>query len=353
MKRTAIIVAVGIGIALTYYQVEAQSPRKIFGDAGIDQWTPAAFSPDGKMILARGFRPDSKLGPPYDQVLRLWDVASVKVIREYRYSNEISNQYFEQVAFAPDGKCVFACGQGLPLIMWDAQTAKEIRTFGEDQCWVSCFALTPDGKFAITANAKQELAVWELVSGKLVKSVSVRDHYVPDSISNILFSKPTDSLIVCDIATISIWRFPSLDFVVMGTSLERVGPKQFPLPYPIALMSFSLGSNGRTIFYSEPRGPMYELDIATAKVKRTIDLKAVNRIHVLTVSPKGDKIMTTGFHGETVVYSLPEGKVLKRIPGYGNVQFSPDGKMALTFTKDGRMMLWDLEEEIEKRREKE
>ncbi|MSU77358.1 MAG: WD40 repeat domain-containing protein [Gemmataceae bacterium] len=85
------------------------------------------------------------------------------------------------------------------------------------------------------------------------------------------------------------------------------------------------------------------MELATVKEKYSFQLENAKDIHVLAVSPKGDKIMTTGFHGNTIVYSFPECKEIKRMSGYGNVQFSPDGKSALTFTKNGRMMLWDLD----------
>ena len=105
----------------------------------------------------------------------------------------------------------------------------------------------------------------------------------------------------------------------------------------------ALAPDGHRLLIAIRDGELIELDIKTGKQKRKFQLKTDGDIHVLAVSPKGDKIMTTGFHGKTIVYSFPECKEIKRMPGYGHVQFSPDGKTALTFTKNGRMMLWDLD----------
>ena len=108
-------------------------------------------------------------------------------------------------------------------------------------------------------------------------------------------------------------------------------------------MGYVLSPDGQGLLIATTDGKITELDLATVKEKRTFQLENAKDINVLAVSPKGDKIMTTGFHGNTIVYLFPECKEIKRMPGYGHVQFSPDGKTALTFTKNGRMMLWDLD----------
>lgn len=343
MKLVLVILIVSVGISLSLFYYGTPRPRVTFGENGFDQWTPAAFSPDGKAILGRGYRSNNVGIVPLNDLLRLYDSFTGKLIREFRFSKEKASQRFSQVAFSIDGKHLFACGQDLPLVMWEANSGKEIRTFTKNNRYVWCFALTSDGKHALTADDNHQLSLWEVATGKLVKSVSIFDLYVPKT-TRILLSQNQKHAILVDLGDISLWEFPSLKFVCMGTSNRRDAVKQFDLPYPIALMSFTLGPDGNTLLYAKKRGPIYELDIATAKVKRTIKLEAVNDIHVMTLSPKGDKIMTTGFHGQTVVYSFPEGKILKQMPGYGNVQFSPDGKTALTFTKYGRMMVWDLDE---------
>lgn len=350
MKAVIGFFILSIGIGVVCYKMCGAQPRVTFGDAGIDQWTPAAFSPDGARILARGYRPHpNQKGPPFGATLRLWDTSTGKPIREYRYSKESPGQHISQVAFSADGKHLFACGYDLPLVMWETDTGKEVRAFSNDRLWITWFALTPDGKTVVVVDDNGTLMLFELATGKLIKSAKVRDHYVPET-TGILLSRDSSRMVLLDVGDFSLWEFPSLQFRIMGTSRKRFGPKQFLLPFHVAPMSFTMSPGGKTLFYCEQKGPIYELDLATEKVIRKIELTAVNdNIHVLAISPKGDKIMTTGIYGhgrafvyQTVVYSFPECKELMRLPGYGKVQFSPDGNTALTFTKDGRMMLWNL-----------
>src|SRR5262245_51105624 len=67
-------------------------------------------SPDGKMLAVAG-----------NHVLSLWDLKSGRKIRDLKQFNVAS----WAVAFAADGKSLYAAGQDNPIFVWDIETGKE------------------------------------------------------------------------------------------------------------------------------------------------------------------------------------------------------------------------------------
>jgi WD40 repeat protein len=91
------------------------------------------FAPDGRTILATG----------RDNIARLWDVDTAKLVREFRGHTNI----MWRGAFSPDGRYVFTTSQDKSARMWDVQTGQQVRYFpGHALSAVAGIAVSPDGK---------------------------------------------------------------------------------------------------------------------------------------------------------------------------------------------------------------
>ena len=123
----------------------------------------------------------------------------------------------------------------------------------------------------------------------------------------------------------------------------------FKIPLQLATLGVTFTCDGNGVLFCSPLGKITELDVITGKESQTYELGAntydmnTTRVYNIVLSPKGDRLLTGCSDGNARLYSFPECKELKRFRGYGRVQFSPDGKTALTLAKNGRIMLWDLE----------
>jgi WD40 repeat protein len=144
-----------------------------------------AWSPDGKQLVSSSL----------DRTLKLWDAGSGALVREFKAYKE---KEFEKghrdgvfcVTFSPDGKHLASGGSDRTLKLWDVATGQVIREFvnpafknpGKPTAltepapahpgWIYGLRFTPDGARLVSAgNAPRNqgyLAVWGAANGRLL-----------------------------------------------------------------------------------------------------------------------------------------------------------------------------------------
>jgi len=123
-------------------------------DEKIGSSTGAAFSPDGKRLLA-----GNKTG-----VARVWDVATGNVIGDLKSSDPIWS-----VALSPDGKQALTGGDKT-VHLWNVDTGTEIRTFDGHTDRVFFVAFSPDGTQAITHSNDKTTRLWDVANGNGIRN---------------------------------------------------------------------------------------------------------------------------------------------------------------------------------------
>jgi WD40 repeat protein len=118
-----------------------------------------AFSPDGKTLATCG----------YDRLIVLWDADSG---RELRRLKEHSDSVYG-VAFRPDGKWLASAAADRAVKVWDVATGKLLYTLGEATDCVYAVAWSPDGQHLAAGGVDKSIRVWEVspVGVKVVHSV--------------------------------------------------------------------------------------------------------------------------------------------------------------------------------------
>jgi WD40 repeat protein len=97
-----------------------------------------AYAADGKTFATAA----------WDGTVRLWDAATVKELRQWEIPPKstddprIDPKHMRRVALSPDGKLVAALCADHNLVVWNAQTQKEVYNFTR----TTSVAFSPDGK---------------------------------------------------------------------------------------------------------------------------------------------------------------------------------------------------------------
>ena len=95
-----------------------------------------AIAPDGRTALSGS----------EDKTLKLWDLASGKELRTFTGHSDVVSS----VAIAPDGRTALSGSCDKTLKLWDLATGKELRTFTGHSGTVYSVAIAPDGRTALS-----------------------------------------------------------------------------------------------------------------------------------------------------------------------------------------------------------
>jgi WD40 repeat protein/serine/threonine protein kinase len=145
-----------------------------------------AFSPDGKTMATGGG----------DTGIELWDVATGRELRTFKGRPDDGVEYHISVgslAFSSDGT-LLAAGFGSPMVsggqdydqvvkVWEVATAKEVTTLRGHRHTVPAVVFSPDGRVLVTASHDRTLRFWEVATWEEVRNLTG-----PDGFAAVVFS---------------------------------------------------------------------------------------------------------------------------------------------------------------------
>jgi WD40 repeat protein len=238
-------------------------------------FTAAAFSADGKVLATAS------------EEMRLWDVATGKLIRSWP-----APQGVKAVELSADGKVLVSTpggGRDESVRLWDAETGKQRHEFPGGR-WAKSACLSPSGKqVAVLRVDGHEVTVYDVASGAPAHRFAIPRYGNP---FRMTFHPDGRSLYVANMADRGgVFRYEVATGKDLGPAVEQADVRGVAFP-----KDFSVAA---TMTYADRDVRFW--DLSTGKVRRTVT--ANNTLWAIALSPDG-KVLATQAQDLEAVFLL-------------------------------------------------
>ncbi len=234
------------------------------------------------------------------------------------------------VAFSPDGRFALTGSEDNTLRLWDVATGKELRSFSGHTNFVSSVAFSPDGRFALSGSWDDTVRLWNVSTGKELRSFNGHTAFLeavafsPDG--RLALSGGQDK-------TLKLWD------VATGRELHSFSG------HTSAVWSVVFSPDGRFALSGGGDATLRLWDVSTGEELRKFTGHTGN-VWSVAFSPDGHTAISGGADKTMKLWDVATGQELRSFSGntavVRSLALSPNGRFALSGSDDGRLRLWDV-----------
>jgi WD40 repeat protein/basic membrane lipoprotein Med (substrate-binding protein (PBP1-ABC) superfamily)/DNA-binding SARP family transcriptional activator len=331
-------------------------------------YTGVNFSPDGQFLVAAGYSQGAQVwevdtsklfmtlpghsaatfsasfNPAGDQILtgsqdgtaRIWDFSPD---REVAFIHSLQGSGVPKGArravYSPDNRWL-AAGEGDDgaIGIWNAGTADRIRTLRNEalSAAVVSVAFHPNGKTLVSSDIEGRIALWDLLSGEMLRQWQASDEIV----SAVRFNHSGDRIVSLD--NVSLFKFWN------ANTGEPVGNPMFSFR---TITYIALSPEDNAILIPSHTGAQRYIDIQTGQLSR-VYRGQIGGVTDAAFSHNGKMIAAANEYGSGNVL-LWETDTTQKLHTLDHVTtsvvglaFSPDDQQLATVSLDATLRLWDV-----------
>jgi WD40 repeat protein/serine/threonine protein kinase len=240
------------------------------------------------------------------------------------HTNEVSS-----VTFSPDGCWALSGSWDKTLRLWELATGRCVRTF-ENAGAVTSVHISPDGRWGLSGSGAHKLRLWELATGNCVRTFEGYTNQV-DSVS---------------ISPDGRWGLSgSLDKTLRLWELATGQCKRTFEGHTAGVSSVSISPDGRWGLSGSYDYTPRLWELATGQCL----CKFVGHTHMVrsvSISPDGRWGLSGSGDKTLRLWELATGQCVRTFEGHADdvksVTFSPDGRWGLSGSGDKTLRLWEL-----------
>ncbi len=194
--------------------------------------------------------------------------------------------------------------------------------------WINTIAITPDGKQLVSSSGEDIITVWDLESGRKLKTFSGH------SSSVIAFTTDSIAVSALDDETLKFWDLES------GKELKTL------LGYTSFVQTFAITPNGKLVLWAS--GNTLEVwDVELGKKLRILS-GHIDEVTAVVITPDGKQaVSASGGEGTLKAWDLASGKELQTLAGHTEyiraIAVISDGKQVVSVDDDDTLIVWDLQ----------
>ena len=255
--------------------------------------------------------------------------------------------------YSPDEKYIISASRNGPLVLWDTEKIKKVKTFIEKQEDVTSVDISSDGTMVLTSD-DNSIYVYNTKNGRRIKTIKAHEkdvNYVefsPDG-KHIISASDDGSAVLWKISTgkkvkTFIGFLNNSDY---GTKLDREEYwERWARTYFDYKTSVKISTDGKLMILGKKDSIAKVLEVETGRTAYNL-IGHSGAVICFDFSPDG-KYIATGSSDKTVkLWNTENGKLIKTLKGHWemvfSVHFDKTGKKLLTSGWDGDAYIWNIE----------
>jgi WD40 repeat protein len=296
------------------------------------------FSPNGRYVLTHAWS-----GP-----LILWDARSGQQLRSFDvptvsvYRNGLGD--VKSIAFSPDGQSFIMGSQTNRAILYDLASGKQLRVFEGHTEVVTSVAFSPDGRHALTGSLDKTAMMWDVATGQQIRAFQGHT----DGVTTVAFSPDgRHALTGASDKTAIMWDAST------GQQMRTLQG------HSASVCSSSFSADGRHLVTASNDDSITLWDVASGQQIRSLALEKTYTLFLPALSPDGRHALTySSKERAAILWNVASGNRIRtfqwpagpasttlngpqRLPA-ASAAFSPDGSQVIIGYEGSAAIVWDV-----------